>query len=175
MEIWKDIQGYEGLYQISNLGRIKNKHNKILKLSNKRWKKESCPQNDYKKIRLSKNGKSKGFSVHRLVAREFLNDYDKKLEVNHKDGNKSNNKVSNLEMISHRENIKHSYEVLNKIRVKKKRVVSRNKKGEIIFFESQADAIRYLRQIGYIKATHSGVSYAIKNKTMAYDHRWNIR
>ena len=102
-EIWKDIKNYEGNYQVSNLGRVKNiKLNRFLALTSKNEK-------GYIKVVLTKNGKSKTFAVHRLVARTFL-DYDyNSLQVNHIDGNKENNKLSNLELLTHKENIRHAY------------------------------------------------------------------
>lgn len=102
-ELWKDVKNYEGLYQISNFGRIKslsrlknNQYNaylikeKILKLRKTKY--------GYNEIKLNKNNTSKVFKVHRLVAQAFLEDYDEKLQVNHKDENKTNNRVDNLEM-----------------------------------------------------------------------------
>ena len=92
MEIWKDITGYEGLYQVSNLGRIKSKR-KILKPID----------GEYLKVGLSKNGLQKTLYIHRLVAETFFG--KSKLQVNHKDENKHNNNINNLEFISFKENI----------------------------------------------------------------------
>lgn len=95
MEIWKDIKGYKGLYQVSNMGRIKS-------LNYRRTGKEgilsSNPNSSgYLTLRLCKNGKQKYFSVHRLVAQAFLPNPNNLPEVNHKDENKLNNHVENLE------------------------------------------------------------------------------
>lgn len=109
MEIFKDIKGYEGYYQISNLGNVKSlKYNKNLIL-----KKELSK--GYYRFNLCLNNKTKHFLAHRLVAINFI---DNKLDlpcVNHIDGNKLNNNSSNLEWCSHSENEIHSYKVLNKI------------------------------------------------------------
>jgi len=91
-EIWKDIKGYEGLYQVSNLGRVKSKR-KILKAIN----------GEYLKVGLSKNGIQKTLYVHRLVAETFLG--ENKLQVNHKDEDKHNNNIENLEFVTHKENM----------------------------------------------------------------------
>lgn len=104
-EIWKDIDGYDGLYKVSNLGRIMSFHRgktKLLSLTNKNEK-------GYLKLTLCKNGKQKTYKVHRLVANAFLPNENEYNELNHKDGNKLNNCVSNLEWITHKENIMHSY------------------------------------------------------------------
>lgn len=89
-EIWKDIPNYEGLYQASNLGKIKSLYrNKIL---------SPCKDKDgYLKVLLYKNKKRKNISVHRLIALTFLDNYDNFPVVNHKDENKQNNRVDNLE------------------------------------------------------------------------------
>ena len=99
MEIWKDIEGYEGLYQVSNKGRIKSL-NRIDSRGRKVNEKilSSKPNNKgYLRVHLYKNGKRKPFSVHRLVAIAFIPNPNNLLEVNHKDENKENNTVDNLE------------------------------------------------------------------------------
>ena len=95
MEEWKDIKGYEGLYQISNKGRVKS-------LGNNKTKKEKILKprkcNGYFSVRLCKKGeKPKPFDIHRLVAEHFLPNPDNLPVVNHKDENKLNNNVENLE------------------------------------------------------------------------------
>lgn len=102
-EIWKDVKGYEGLYQISNLGNlISIKHNyikPIITYKNQR----------YLRNNLWKNGKCKTFSIHRLVAEAFLPNPNNLPVVNHKDGNKLNNNVKNLEWCTQSHNVKESY------------------------------------------------------------------
>lgn len=93
-EIWKDIQGFENLYQVSNLGRVKSlnyKHTgkeKILKLTK---------SNGYLDVILYNAGEYKHCLVHRLVAQAFIPNINSSLQVNHKDENKLNNRVDNLE------------------------------------------------------------------------------
>lgn len=109
-EIWKDIEGYEGIYQVSNLGRIKsfigyNGHEyvdrvKILKQSN--------TTTGYKKVELTKNKLKKSHKVHRLVAFAFIPNPNHKPNINHKDGNPVNNKVENLEWCTQKENVQHA-------------------------------------------------------------------
>ena len=90
-EIWKDCKGYEGLYQVSNLGRVWN-----VKLQ--RYLKGSYDKDGYIRVNLTaKNGKAKIERVHRLVALAFLDNPNNYPQVNHKDENKQNNCVSNLE------------------------------------------------------------------------------
>ena len=100
-EIWKDIVGYEGLYQVSNLGNVKR-----LKSYKGRGKgyiveehliQPSINSRGYQTVDLCKNGKTKTFSMHRLVAIAFLDNSDNLPEVNHKDEDKTNNCVDNLE------------------------------------------------------------------------------
>ena len=93
-EIWKDIKGYEGLYQISNLGNVKSISKKVKKLK---------PFNDkdgYKLVNLYKNKKIKQVRVHRLVGINFIPNPNNLPQINHKDEDKSNNIVSNLEWVS---------------------------------------------------------------------------
>ena len=96
MEEWKDIEGYEGIYQVSNLGRVKslrdNFHRPREKILN--------PVNDklgYNIVCLHKDGKHKNYKIHRLVAIHFIENPNNYPQVNHKDENKTNNTVDNLE------------------------------------------------------------------------------
>lgn len=104
-EIWKDIPGWKGLYQISSFGRLKsfkqNNDGKIMSLTNK--------NGDYFSVVLQGKGKvRRSTKIHRLVAEAFISNPDSLPEVNHIDGNKQNNKVGNLEWCSRSHNVLHS-------------------------------------------------------------------
>lgn len=111
-EIWKDIKDYEGLYQVSNLGRVKRilfinnkfikKENKILKIQTNKFNRQY--------ISLYKNNKRKNCTVHRLVAKAFIPNPNNLPEINHIDGNPSNNNVKNLEWCTASYNCKHAYQ-----------------------------------------------------------------
>lgn len=103
-EIWKDIKNYEGLYQISNLGRVKSlkrvivrNNNRPLLVEEKILKQYILKKGNYLRIGLRKNGKRKFYLVHRLVAEAFIPNPNNLPQVNHKDENTSNNCISNLE------------------------------------------------------------------------------
>lgn len=100
-EIWKPVKGYEGFYEISNYGNVKNVQRGNLR-------KLLLNKDGYVEILLSKNGSVKSVRVHRLVAEAFIPNPDKKPEVNHKDYNKSNNYIENLEWTTRKENVNHS-------------------------------------------------------------------
>ena len=122
-EIWKDIKNYEGMYQVSSLGRVRSLDRyvnssegrkqfikgKILKLC------YNQKINMYE-IHLRKNNKRKCFKVHRLVAEAFIKNDDpiNKTTINHKDGNRKNNSLENLEWVSYSQNLKHAYNKLNR-------------------------------------------------------------
>lgn len=99
-EIWKDIEGYSN-YKISNLGRIYSKKSNI-------FLKQRLDRYGYCCVMLSKNGKVKNFLVHRLVAKHFLKNPKNLTTVNHKDENKQNNYVDNLEYMSQKDNVRYS-------------------------------------------------------------------
>lgn len=107
-EIWKDIPGYEGLYQVSNLGKVVQcKKNKCLTLSE--------TTKGYLRAYVYKDGEREAFSVHRLVAKLFIPNPENKPEVNHKFGNKKDNRWHQLEWTTTKENVIHSFEVLNRV------------------------------------------------------------
>ena len=119
-ECWKPIKDYEGIYEVSNYGRVKSLerviynsgtknglytiHEKIIKqrINKKRY--------GYCELSLHKNGKEKRFKVHRLIAEAFIPNPNKLPEVNHIDGNKENNHASNLEWCTSKENKEHAWE-----------------------------------------------------------------
>lgn len=104
-EEWRDIAGYEGIYQVSDLGRVK---------SFRKWRSskerilKGYPKNDYPVVSLKAGKNRKESYVHRLVAVAFLG-VRSGMEVNHKDGCRTNNNLNNLEWVSHSENISHAY------------------------------------------------------------------
>ena len=91
-EIWCPIKGYENLYEVSDQGRVKS-----LKFGKERILKPGSDKDGYLIVGLCKNGEKKNLLVHRLVAKTFIPNPDNLPEVNHKDEDKTNNKVSNLE------------------------------------------------------------------------------
>ena len=117
-EIWRDIKGYEGKYQISNLGNVKSLHYKKSASMNERILKTRCCKRHgkdmYKYVVLSKDNETHTYYVHRLVAIYFVPNPNNKEYVNHKDGNKLNNDASNLEWVTPLENNLHAYHVLGK-------------------------------------------------------------
>ena len=119
VEEWKDIKGYEGIYKISNLGkivRIKGSQEHPMKIWN---------NGRYMEVRLSKNGKSTHFTLHRLLAVHFIPNPNNLPFVNHIDENKTNNNVKNLEWCTFSHNIKHSYKLgLQKPSERQKKIIS---------------------------------------------------
>lgn len=129
-EIWKNIEGFESRYQVSSFGRVRSlarirganvggsyfQKQKILKLVEK--------NTGYAQVNLPKNGKWKVYLVHRIVAHHFIPLIHGKIQVNHKNGVKTDNRVENLEWCTPSENGLHSYKVL------KNTIWQKGKKGE---------------------------------------------
>lgn len=169
-EQWRDIKGYEGLYQVSNQGRIKGfrvkdgfvgfkivDEGKVMSLINK--------ENGYKYITLVKDGTRKNYYIHRLVAQAFIGDIPTGLVVNHIDHNRGNNCVDNLEIITQMQNTHHSRHLMKKprphkdknfyIRFKDERyevTVNRKYLGRFTTIE-QARKVRdeYIKKINYYR------------------------
>jgi hypothetical protein len=117
MEIWKDIEEYEGLYQVSNLGKVKslkrivysNKRSSLL--INEKLLKQNIHKSGYYNVSLSKNNTKKNLMVHRLVCMSFLLNKKNKSQVNHKNGIKTDNRLENLEWVTASENRIHAYKI----------------------------------------------------------------
>ena len=110
-EVWKDIQGYEGYYQVSNIGRVRScDREAVFKNGRHRFYKgqfirPTKTNSGYWQIRMKVNGHTKHEYAHRLVAKAFVPNPDKLPEVNHKDENRLNNRADNLEWVDHVTNL----------------------------------------------------------------------
>lgn len=109
MEIWKDIKGFEGYYQISDSGNVRS----LTRFDGIRERKgqdikPNLKHNGYLQVGLRKNSKRKWYSLHRLVAIHFIENPEGKSQVNHIDCNKQNNKTNNLEWVTSKENLLHA-------------------------------------------------------------------
>jgi hypothetical protein len=179
MVIWKDIVGFENLYKVSTTGKIKSLgKGKSTNTKNKevRILKTTLSKTGYEKAKLFKDGKRYYFTVHRLVANTFLTYKDGKNEVNHKDGNKSNNNLNNLEWVSPSENQKHAYKIglqkaimgADNFQSKKIRQLSLNGK-QIKIFNSIGEIKRELgfNSFGIIKCCKKEKKY-----NTAYKYKW---
>ena len=113
-EVWRDVKGYEGLYQVSNMGRVKSLGRTIIKKDGRkqtvkeRILKGTPDKDGYLKIGLyGSTGKQKWFQVHRLVGEAFIQNPDNKSEINHVNENKTDNRACNLEWSTRTENCNH--------------------------------------------------------------------
>ena len=123
-ELWKDVVGYEGLYQVSRYGNVKNiKTNKVLKISTHKG---------YQVLGLRKEDKIIRYFVHRLVAIAFIPNPNNLPEVNHKDENKLNNCVDNLEFCTHKHNSNCGTVQQRKGAARRRAVIQKSLDGEVI-------------------------------------------
>jgi hypothetical protein len=116
IEEWKAISGYDGIYEISSFGRVKSLsrvvyYGKRSRITKSIIMKPSSHRQGYELVSLSINNKRKTFLVSRLVAFEFISNPRELKEVNHIDGNKENNRVDNLEWVTAKENVNHSFRI----------------------------------------------------------------
>lgn len=176
-EVWKPIIGYEDKYMISNFGRVKS----LPTYENNQY---SMCEKILKPIEYS-NGycvvslRKKRYLVHRLVATHFLLPIKDKLQINHIDGNKTNNRVDNLEWVNASENLKHAYKMgLKYPSIKQKRamgLVNRNKRKKVNMllngvslkiFNSITEAEQYLK----VNRSHiSDVCKGKRRKTLGFE------
>lgn len=110
-EIWKDIKGYEGLYQVSNLGRVRSFPRRGTHTNKIHILKPGINHKGYLQVGLVNKGKSHSYKVHRLVADAFIQNLNRKEQVNHINGVKTDNRVENLEWCTNKENMKHAWKM----------------------------------------------------------------
>lgn len=179
MEVWKDISGYEGLYQISDLGNVRSLDRYV---NHSRSGKRFCKGHQmathinnagYICVNLSKDGKYKSFDVHRLVAMVFLAVANiDGLEVNHIDENKKNNVVTNLEWVTKKQNNNYGTKIERQASKIKIPVIQYNENGGFVAeWSSAADAERTISG----KVT-GAISHCIKGKTKtAFGYIWKAK
>lgn len=175
-EIWKDIVGYEGLYQVSNLGRVRKSSGEILSQTTHRAK-----YTNYRTVGLRKNGTRKTEGVHRLVAGAFIQNAENLPMVNHKDENGENNLVENLEWCDRSYNAlygtcpeKKRRNNIGKISKQRKPVLQYSKDGEFICRHCSASAAAVSIK-GNVRAAQANISAACVGylgKKTAYGYMW---
>lgn len=129
-EIWRPVKDYEELYKISNIGTLVRIGGSVERGNSTVYVPERVINGNisnfgYVRVKLTRNNKSKTVMLHRIVADAFLHNNENKRCVNHKDGNKLNNNVSNLEWVTHSENSRHAREI-GLVDVEKMRKINRN-------------------------------------------------
>lgn len=162
MEVWKEVNGYEGIYEVSSQGRIKSVKGKTthskkhgIRVWEERVLKQKTDRLGYKRVTLWKDKKPKDFLVHRLVAFAFLEKPEGKDLINHKDCNVANNFVENIEWCNHAENLLHAY--IHGLNRSCKEIKLKNKQtGEIHTFISMAKASEFIGK------NHGFISYRLK-------------
>jgi hypothetical protein len=178
-EIWKDIEGYEGRYQVSNLGRVRSKDMvlpcvvKGIETTRVRRgviRKSHIGHTGYHYVLLRGGDKYKNFRLHRLVAKAFVPNPDNLPEVNHKDENKNNNRADNLEWCSSSYN--HCYgttieRAADKIRCK---VLQIDKNGEVIHEYKSVTAAA--KAVGTSSSQISRCCMNLKSYVTAKGYRW---
>lgn len=172
-EIWKDIEGYEGYYQVSNLGRVKSLDRKVTDNKCERIFKGIILRQDivgsgYLSVMLSKDNKQKRFLVHRLVSETFIPNPCNLPEINHKSEVKTENYVENLEWCDHSYNNTYLNKVERGQKKRKKPVIQISVDGiELCYWFSSADC---MKETGF-KAT--GIIKCCKGKSKTHmGYRW---
>jgi len=176
-EIWKDIKGYEGLYQVSNLGRVKSLERKVpfrntFKTIKERVLKYCYDGNHYAYISLIKNGEKKNKTVHRLVAEAFIPNPNNLPQVNHIDENKENNKLINLEWCDSLHNLLHSNVIKKGNNSRKKAIQQFTKDGK--FIAEFNGVLEACRQLNF--KSHAGIVECCKGtRCTAYGYKWKYK
>ena len=163
-EIWKDIEGYEDLYQVSNMGRVKSLTRNIIL-------KNQIVRNGYEGVVLSVNNIRKGYYIHRLVATAFIPNPDNLPQVNHRDENPSNNRVDNLEWCDGKYNINYGTCIAKRARSKSKKVLQFKPDGT--FIKEWKSTMDVQINLGFC---HSYISECCRGKyAYAYGYIWKYK
>lgn len=173
-EIWKPVRGYEGLYEVSNLGSIKSLPKYHGPFFRKSFKIKTSIKRGYETATISKNNTPKTLLVHRIVAKAFIPNPENKPQVNHIDSCRTNNHINNLEWCSCVENMRHAW----KYGYKKSKMGSENHFSKPVldlytgvFFDCAKDASKALN-ISYSKVKeHLQIKDGISRK----GHKTNIK
>ena len=156
MEQWKDVKGFEN-YLVSSLGNVKTINGKLKKVV-------YDSKNDYGYVELWKNNKGKKFRIHRLVAETFIPNTLGKEQVNHIDGDKKNNCISNLEWVTPKENIRHAIENdLSSIKYGSKNLASKLKEEDVKYIRENAGINKSVKELSEIYNVSKTTIYNIIN------------
>ena len=184
IEYWKDIPGYEGRYQVSNLGRVRSldrlvehKNGHIQRAPGKILK-HSIGKTGYHQVTLSKDCIEKPFYVHRLVWLTFKGPIPKEMEVNHIDEDKNNNSLSNLNLLSHKDNNNWGNKPQKMSDAQQKRAVLQfDMDGN--FIKEWASAYDIERELGFnqrnVRTCCIGKNSEGKNIKSAYGFKWKFK
>lgn len=156
MEQWEFVKGFEN-YLVSSLGNVKTINGKLRKVV-------YDSKNDYGYVELWKNNKGKKFRIHRLVAETFIPNTLGKEQVNHIDGDKKNNCVSNLEWVTPKENIRHAIENdLSSIKYGSKNLSSKLKEEDVKYIRENARINKSVKELSEIYNVSTTTIYNIIN------------
>lgn len=167
-EVWKPVKDYEGLYEVSNLGRVRSLDRKVrggVRVYKGKIRRLMRNWDGYLRVALTKDGNAKVFFVHRLVSMAFIPNPEGKSQVNHIDGVKSNNVLENLEWVSASENGLHAYATgLSKIseESKSRRIKAWSKRVRCIDDGNTFDQIKMAAE--YYGLSASGICHTLSGK-----------
>jgi hypothetical protein len=174
-EEWRAVKGYEGLYEVSNLGRVRSLRNaRCFRGNNPYYILSQCHNKytGYMQVHFKIKGVAICKNVHRLVAESFLINKNNYPVINHKDRDKTNNNVKNLEWCTQKYNTNY----LTPAKSKYKSVCMIENFKVIKIFPSITHAVRFLRENQYPKACVSSISWACKDKrNFAYGYKWKYK
>lgn len=166
-EIWKDITGYEGLYQISNMGRVKSlnyRHTKTPCIM-----KQNIYNNGYLSILLSKDGIKTKFLVHRLVGLAFIPNLECKPEINHINEIKTDNRVNNLEWVTRKENNSYGTRNQRSSEIQSKAILQYDLEGNLIReWKSMVECGQYGFDQGHISKCCNGKRKTHRNSVWKF-------